>query len=127
MHELISNKKKEIHIETVLKIEPHERKQINTSIENLLNIYNDKEDCKTKLRIIAKLAKLLERQDLGKDAIVLYFYLFLNNEVMRLVENHILKSANLHKEQKEEALAWLSELTKAFKDKAYYNFARNCL
>jgi hypothetical protein len=77
-------KKEEITIFVLINNDPTSPAEIKSQIEKLLRFY-DNYNIDVKLRIVYKLAKLLEKQKEFKTAVVLCLYLHLNEEVMRLL------------------------------------------
>jgi hypothetical protein len=77
-------KKEEITIFVLINNDPTSPAEIKNQIEKLLRFY-DNYNIDVKLRIVYKLAKLLEKQKEFKTAVVFCLYLHLNEEVMRLL------------------------------------------
>lgn len=69
-----------------------------------------------------KLAKLLERQKDLKTTAILYLYLHLSEEAMRVLA---LLEPTLKKE--EEAVEWFSEFAKILTEHGKFSYAERCL
>lgn len=74
-----------------------------------------------RLELVHKLAKLLERQKDFKTTAILYLYLHLSEEALRVLA---LLEPSL---KKEEAVEWFSEFAKILTEHGKFSYAERCL
>lgn len=74
-----------------------------------------------RVKIVHRLARLLERQKEYKHSLVLYLHLSLNEEAMRLLA---LLEPTL---EKGKAAQVLNEISGAFEENCMFNYAQRCL
>lgn len=74
-----------------------------------------------RLEAVHKLGKLLERQKDYKTTVILYLYLHLSEEMMRVLA---LLEPTL---KKDEATEWLSEIANVLTENGKFAYAERCL